>query len=85
MDGERLQLLPILSMMIMSKLIVLGRIVVLLQLIYSFGEGQIEVERIGQHMRNIRAINFDGHDVPEGIDAYLKNQIKFINKMIGIL
>lgn len=34
-------------------------------------------------MRNIRAINFNGNPIPEGIDTYLKEQIKFIRKMIG--
>ena len=43
------------------------------------------MERIGQHMRNILAINFGGNPIPEGIDKYLKEQIAFINKMTGIL
>lgn len=52
---------------------------------YSYGEGYVEWDRIGEHMRNIRAINFNGKEIPEGIDNYLKNQIKFLRTMIGTI
>ena len=42
------------------------------------------MERIGQHMRNILAINFGGNPIPEGIDKYLKEQIAFINDPVKI-
>ena len=52
-------------------------------LICSFGEGYTEYDRIGEHMRNIRAINFGGKDIPEGINTYLKKQIEFIRANVG--
>ena len=48
----------------------------------SFIEGYVEYERIAQHISNIRAINFKGSPVPEGIENYLREQIAFIRKMV---
>lgn len=44
----------------------------------GFVEGFVEHERIYQHVSNIRAINFKGEPVPEGIKTYLAKQIEFI-------
>ena len=46
-------------------------------------EGFVEHERIAQHVSNIRAINFNGNPIPEGIDIYLKKQINWIRSMVG--
>ena len=35
-------------------------------------------------MRNIRAINFGGKDIPEGITTYLEKQIKFLEANVGM-
>ena len=43
----------------------------------------MEYERISQHVSNIRAINFKGKPVPEGIKTYLAKQIEFIRGMVG--
>lgn len=49
----------------------------------GFIEGYVEYERIAQHISNIRAINFKGSPVPEGIENYLREQIAFIRKMVS--
>ena len=49
----------------------------------SYIEGFVEYERISQHISNIRAINFKGEPVPEGIKTYLAKQIEFIRGMVG--
>lgn len=48
----------------------------------SFIEGFVEYERISQHVSNIRAINFQGKPIPEGITTYLSQQIEFIRSMV---
>ena len=48
----------------------------------SFIEGYVEHERISQHISNIRAINFLGKPIPEGITTYLSQQIEFIRSMV---
>ena len=52
---------------------------------YSFIEGYVEHERIAQHVSNIRAINFKGKPIPEGIEKYLADQIEFIRKMVSMI
>ena len=49
-----------------------------------FIEGFVEYKRIAQHVSNIRAINFGSNPIPEGIVNYLKEQIAFIRKMVGM-
>ena len=46
-------------------------------------EGYLDKERIWQHVSNIKAINFHGKPVPEGIYNYIDAQIAYINKMVG--
>lgn len=48
----------------------------------SYIEGYVEHERISQHISNIRAINFLGKPIPEGITTYLAKQIEFIRSMV---
>lgn len=48
----------------------------------GFIEGFVEYERISQHVSNIRAINFQGKPIPEGITTYLSQQIEFIRSMV---
>ena len=47
-------------------------------------EGYLDAERIWQHISNIRAINFKGKPVPEGIDTYIDSQIAYIHEMIRL-
>lgn len=52
-------------------------------LLPSYLEGYLDKERIWQHVSNIKAINFHGKPVPEGINTYIDAQIAYINKMVG--
>ena len=44
-------------------------------LLPSYLEGYLDKERIWQHVSNIKAINFHGKPVPEGINTYIDAQI----------